>query len=184
MGYGPYKRVAKPGAYPEGMPAALEYDGDQYPALVGMIVAYFAAIERELPTIISRMTGLDSNDAITLCAEFRAFSVKLGILSSLLKLRDETSHDRIIYTHCKGLMKEANELRNKYAHAMYGRGTVMMMLPYPNDLKPIDKWEEIPLQKIRSDKKKMSIILGQLFAILHQKELPISLYDKLLPQDR
>lgn len=184
MSYGTYKHSAKPGSYPDGMPTALEYEGDEYPALVGMIVSYFAHIEREMPTIISRLTGLTSDDAITICAEFRAFSVKLDILSSLLKLRDATSHDRIIYTHCKVLMREANSLRNKYAHALYAKGGVMMMLPYPNDLKPIEKWEELPLVKVRSDKKRMAIILGQLFTILHQNELPKSLYDKLLPQDR
>jgi len=163
---------------------AFEVDGDQYPALVGMIITNFAHIERELPTIVERMTGLAWADAVTIFAEFRAFSVRLGVLSALLKLRDDQSHDKIIYSHCKGLLKEANDLRNRYAHAKYAKGQVMQMLPYPNDLLGPEKWTEIPLDAAKADKARVSTILWELFAILHQKKLPPGLYYKLLPQDR
>ena len=161
-----------------------EMDGDQYPALVGMIITNFAHIERELSTIVERMTGLAWADAVTIFAEFRAFSVRLGLLSALLKLRDEKSHDRIVYSHCKGLLKEANELRNRYAHAKYAKGKVMQMLPYPNDLLGPEKWVDIPPEAIKADKARVSTILWELFAILHEKKLPKRLYDQLLPQDR
>lgn len=163
---------------------AFEADGDQYPALVGMIISNFAHIERELPTIISRMTGMKQDDAVIVCAQFRAFSARLGILSSLLTLREASSHDRVVYSHCKGLMKEASELRNRYAHAKYAKGEEMMMLPYPNDLLGPEKWIPIPLEVIKADKERVSVILWELFAILHQKKLPKGLYGLLLENDR
>jgi hypothetical protein len=167
------------------MPVALEYDGDQYPALVGLIIACFAAIERELPIIIARITKMnDDRDALTICAVFRSFRTQIEILEALLKSRDEKSHDRIIYSHCKGLFKQALEIRNRYAHALYAKGHTMRMQPFHNDLKSPEYWVDMSLDDFRKDKKRMSVILGELFAILHEKELPAKLYDKLLPEDR
>lgn len=180
-----YKSSVKPGDYPDGMPNALEYDGDQYPAQVGIIISSFAAIERELPTIIARMTQMhDDRDAIVICAVFRSFSSRLEILEALLKLRDVKSHDRIIYGHCKALFKEANTIRNKYAHALYGKGRKMSMLPFHNALKGPEQWVDMDLNDFREDKRRIKIILGELFSILHQNDLPQGLYNKLLPQDR
>lgn len=183
MKLGQYKRSANPGSYPNGMPIALEYDGDEIPAQIGIIIGCFAAIERELPGIIARVTKMNAPDAVTICAELISFSSRLKILEALLKLRDENSHDRIIYGHCKNLLTEANAIRNKYAHASYGKGKVMQMLPFHNDLKGPEKWLDIA-PELKKDKRRMSIILGELFALLHEKELPSALYDKLLPQDK
>jgi len=185
MSGGVYKRSAKPGSYPDGMPIALDYDGDQFPALVGGIVACFAAIERELPGIIARVTKMkDPVDAIAICAAFRSFNSRLEILDALLKLRTTDSHDKIIYGHCKGLFKEANQIRNKYAHALYAKGVKMSMSPFHHDLKAPEKWIEMGIEDFQKDKRRISVILGELFAILHQKELPQTIYDRLLPQDR
>lgn len=60
----------------------------------------------------------------------------------LLKLRTTDSHDKIIYGHCKGLFKEANQIRNKYAHALYAKGVKMSMSPFHHDLKAPEKWIE------------------------------------------
>ena len=185
MSGGVYKRSAKPGSYPDGMPIALDYDGDQFPALVGGIVACFAAIERELPGIIARVTKMkDPVDAIAIFAAFRSFNSRLEILDALLKLRTTDSHDNIIYGHCKGLFKEANQIRNKYAHALYAKGVKMSMSPFHHDLKAPEKWIEMGIEDFQKDKRRISVILGELFAILHQKELPQTIYDRLLPQDR
>ena len=165
------------------MPIALEYDGDEIPAQIGIIIGCFAAIERELPGIIARVTRMDDLDAAAICAELISFSSRLEILGALLKLRDEKSHDRIIYSHCKGLFKDANNIRNKYAHALYAKGENMRMLKFHNGLKGPDEWIDIA-PELKKDKRRMSIILGELFAILHEKELPPALYDKLLPQDK
>jgi hypothetical protein len=166
------------------MPIALEYDGDQYPALVGVIVASFAAIERELPIVVAPITQMKQDrDALAICAVLRSFSSQVGVLEALLALRDKTSHDRIIYGYCKVLFKEASKIRNKYAHALYAKGKAMVMQPFHNDLKGQDEWIEMDIH-CRKDKHRMSVILGELFAILHQKELPPSLYDKLAPEDR
>lgn len=182
--HGPYKRSAKPGTYPNGMPIALEYDGDEIPAQIGVIIGCFAAIERELPGIIAHVTGMAyPADAVAICGKLRSFNSQLEILDALLKLRDEKSHDRIIYGHCKNLLKEANAIRNKYAHALYAKGKEMQMLPFHNDLKEQHEWiDMVPV--LKKDKRRISIILGELFAILHEKELPPALYDKLLPQDK
>lgn len=184
MGYGPYKRSGRPGAYPDGMPVALEYEGDEYPTLVGVILATFSAIERELPIIVARMTGVaDVRDAIALCAPIRAFGGRVDMLAALLRLREPTSHDAVIYSHCKGLFSQAQTIRNRYAHALFSRGSSGMNIsPFHNDNSA--KWEPLPLAAIKADKKRMAVILGELFAILHQKELPPKLYGKLLPQDR
>ena len=185
MSGGVYKRSAKPGSYPDGMPIALDYDGDQFPALVGGIVACFAAIERELPGIIARVTKMkDPVDAIAICAAFRSFNSRLEILDAHLKLSTTDSHDKIIYGHCKGLFKEANQIRNKYAHALYAKGVKMSMSPFHHDLKAPEKWIEMGIEDFQKDKRRISVILGELFAILHQKELPQTIYDRLLPQDR
>ena len=165
------------------MPVALEYDGDELPALVGMIIACFAAIERELPGVIARVTGMTQQDTVMICAEFRAFSARLGILEAVLKTRDDQSHDKIIFSHCKGLFNEANKIRNKYAHALFAKGHEMRMLPYHHDWKAPDQWVDMG-PEARADRKRIAVILGELFAILHQKDLPQGLYDKLLPQDR
>jgi hypothetical protein len=105
------------------------------------------------------------------------------ILEELLKLRDENSHDKIVYSHCKGLFKKADKIRNKYAHALYAKGATMLMLPFHHDLKGPDAWIEME-EKAKNDRKEIAVILGELFAILHQKQLPMWLYDKLQPQDR
>jgi hypothetical protein len=167
------------------MPIALEYDGDQYSALVGVIVACFAAIERELPLIIARLTKMNEDrDALTICAAVTSFRIQIEILEALLKSRDEGSHDRIVYSHCKGLFKQALRIRNRYAHALYAKGQKIRMQPFHNDLKGQEHWVDMDLEDFKKDKKRMSVILGELFAILHQKELPTKLYDKLRPQDR
>jgi hypothetical protein len=169
MRYGPYKRLTKTGTYPDGMPVAIEYDGDEYPALIGVIIACFAA---------------DDRDAIAICGTLRSFNAKLEILEALLKLREIDSHDKIIYGHCKGLLKQAVTIRNHYAHALYAKGQKMRMSPYHHDLKHPNEWIDLDLEDLKKDKKRVSIILGELFSILHQKELPKAIYDKLLPQDR
>ena len=183
MKHGPYKRSARPGSYPNGMPIALEYDGDAIPAQIGIIIGCFAAIERELPGIIARVTRMDDLDAAAICAKLISFRSRIEILEELLKLRDEKSHDRIIYSHCKGILNEANNIRNKYAHALYAKGASMTMLEYHNVPKGPDKWVNMEPQ-LKKDKRRMSVILGELFAILHEKELPPALYDKLLLQDK
>lgn len=126
----------------------------------------------------------DPVDAIAICAAFRSFNSRLEILDALLKLRTTDSHDKIIYGHCKGLFKEANQIRNKYAHALYAKGVKMSMSPFHHDLKAPEKWIEMGIEDFQKDKRRISVILGELFAILHQKELPQTIYDRLLPQDR
>src|ERR1700692_4039381 len=107
MSNGPYKRAAKPGSFPAGLPVAIEYDGDQYPALVGVIIALFTAIERELPDVIARITRMnDEGDAWAICSVLRSFNTQIEILDALLKRRDGKSHDKIIYSHCKELFSE------------------------------------------------------------------------------
>lgn len=186
MGYGPYKRVARPGSYPppDGMPIALEYDGNDHAALVGLIIATFAAMERELPVMISRVTGMSQQDAVLTCSVFRSFNSRLDILEKLLSSRNVTSHDRIVYGHCKGLLKEANGLRNKYAHSLFAKGHKMQLSPFHHDYKGPEAWEDAELPKLTRDRKRMAVILGELFAILYQKQLPPGIYDKLLPKDR
>jgi hypothetical protein len=177
-----YKRAQ--GTYSQhGMPVALEYEGDTAAAKVGMIIATFAAIERELPTVISRMTGMTQIDSVALCAVFRSFSSRVDILGALLKLRDETHHDKIVYGYCKGLFVDSHKIRNRYAHALYAKGERMRLSPFHNDLKSPDKWENLEPQ-LSKDDQRIKIILGELFAILHQQALPAGLYERLLPQDR
>ena len=183
MPYGPYRCRKKSSEYTSGMPVALEYDGDYLPALVGKIIAIFAALERHLPEIIARMTGMTHVDAVAICHTFRSFSGRMDILGALLKVREPDSHDKIVYSYCKGLFNEASKIRNKYAHATYAKGSEMMFSEYHHDNKPPDSWKPMT-EEINADKERISIILGEVFAILHQKEMPPSLYNKLPPLEK
>ncbi|PWE17276.1 hypothetical protein DDZ18_06195 [Marinicauda salina] len=70
--------------------------------------------------ILDRLGVMDEADALASLGVFRSFSNRIEMLDELRKRRDPQTIEHACLSYYKGLLTEANSIRNKYAHAKYG----------------------------------------------------------------
>ena len=73
--------------------SALEAN-EPFAAKIGAVIAIFAFIERDMPMIISRLTGMDPGQAFAVAGVFRAFSNRIDMFAELIKLMNDDQVER------------------------------------------------------------------------------------------
>lgn len=165
--------------------SAVPLEGDQeLAALVGCIISQFALTEMEVPRLLAKLTGMRKDDAHAVVGVFRAFSNRIDLLAEVIKRRAEGSHDRIIYGYFKGRLKEANTIRNRYAHATYagGKGKIKL-IPFSGDHNRAPEIIEISPKSVKADLLKIATINYEL-TMWAMDQVPEALWRQLPPESR
>ena len=159
---------------------AVPLEGDQeLAALVGCIISQFALTEMEVPGLLGKLTGMRGDDAHAIVGVFRAFSNRIDLLAEVIKRRAEGSPERIIYGYFKGRLKEANAIRNKYAHATYAGGKdQMVLIPYSGDHNRAPEFIEISPGSVKADLLKIATINYEL-TMWRTDQVPQALWKQL-----
>jgi len=154
----------------------------EFAAKLGAMIAVFALVERDMPWVVAKLTGMDVSDAFTIVSVFRAFSNRLDVLEELIKGRDPESLERQIATYFKGRFKEANRIRNKYVHASYvGDKDPIYIEPFSSDHNRPSSAEKITLEKLESELDLIRAVAVELYAYSRENRLPEALHKRLFP---
>ena len=163
---------------------ALELKGqEQYARHVGVIISLFAIVEGFVPRVLESLLGMDREDARSITGVFRAFSNRLDLIEQLIKGRDKGSVEREVFSYTKGLLAEANNIRNKFAHATYGyAGDHFKLETCSSNYNQARQIIDMTLDDFEKDILRLKRIISELQAILVRRELPPELHQRLRPQ--
>jgi len=95
---------------------------DEFPefaAQVGVLVSCFALVESYVHRLISKLTGAAVEDAFVFSGSFMNFRARVDLLDSLAKRRSRGDQSALASRHFVVLLREATEIRNRYAHGQY-----------------------------------------------------------------
>lgn len=147
---------------------------------IGAMIANFAMVEREMPLVLARLTGMSINHAFTALGVFRAFSNRIDLFSELTKRTDAEGPEIEIAQHFKGRFNLANKIRNKYAHASYaGHTDPIMLTPFSGDfVRPVPSIL-VTLEDMEAELDQIRVIACECRAFGHEKRLPEGLHARL-----
>jgi len=158
---------------------ALEW-GKDYAEAVGIIISLFAMVEGYPPLILEKVGILSKQDALSTLGVFRAFSNRLDLLKEVTKNRPEQSRERACLRYYKGLLTEANKIRNKYAHATYSYAkTHFVLMTYSGDHNRKEEKIAQNLEDFHADIDRLKRIICELHAFCYRNEVPASLQKEL-----
>jgi hypothetical protein len=92
----------------------------EFAAQIGILISCFVFLESYVHVLLSRLTGTDQADAFIFVGTFNTFRQRIDLLDLLAKRRDPHSEAVVIAKHFVSILREAAEIRNRYAHAEYG----------------------------------------------------------------
>ena len=151
-----------------------------FAAKIGAVIATFAFIERDMPMIISRLTGMDPGQAFAVAGVFRAFSNRIDMFAELIKLMNDDQVEKEIGSHFKGHLSRANVIRNKYAHASYmGEKDPMTIVPFSGDFNRPARAQKVSLADIEKDLDELRAISAEIFAFTRELRLTAKLHARL-----
>lgn len=158
---------------------ALEW-GKEYAETVGVIISLFAIVEDYPSALLVKITEMDSSDAMSILSTFRAFSNRLDLLKEVARNRPEGSVGRICLSYYRGIMSEANKIRNKYAHAKYSYAKTHFVLEtYASDTNRNAEQLEMTLKDFQADRDRLKRIICELHAFCYRDEIPLGLHKQL-----
>jgi hypothetical protein len=172
---------------------ALEW-GDDFAKAVGVIISLFAIIEGYPPFLLERISGVKRDDARAILGVFRAASNRLDLIKELVRLRPDNSPERILFTYYRGLLSEANTLRNKYAHAQYSLSYEPLSPQAPNRkmtfhlrtfFSDFNRKEETLvhfIEDFHKDRDRLKRIICELHALIYRAEISLALHKQLQKQ--
>lgn len=159
---------------------------------VGIIISLFAIVEGYPPFLLERLSGMNRDDSRAILGVFRAASNRLDLLKQLTRLRPDASPDRIVFSYYRGLLTEANNIRNKYAHAQYAisfqpltganRKTVFHLQTFFSDFNRKVERLILSLEDFHADRDRLKRIICELHALVYRNEIPLALHQQLPPQ--
>lgn len=172
---------------------ALEWDED-FAKVVGVIVSLFAIIEGYPPILLARFCGIKQGDAKAILGVFRAPSNRIDLIKQLERVRPDSSEERNILHYYRGLLSEANTIRNKYAHAQYAisyepvdphakdRKRVFHLKTFFSDFNRKQETLVQDLSDFHKDRDRLKRIICELHALVHRNEIPVALQQQLQKQ--
>lgn len=158
---------------------ALEH-GPDYAQAVGVIISLFAIVEDYTPFFLKTFCNIDASDARSIMGVFRAFSNRIELLKELSRNRPVGTRDRIISSYYRGLLTDANKIRNKYAHAKYSYAKTHFVLhTFAGDFNRNDEHIYQKIDDFNKDIKQLKRIICELHALFYRSEIPLSLHKQL-----
>lgn len=158
---------------------ALEH-GKEYAEAVGVIISLFALVEGYPPLVLEKLGVLSKADARSILGVFRAFSNRIDLLKEVGDNRPSGSIERICFGYYKGLFKEANAIRNKYAHATYSYDLKDMYLQvFSGDHNRKSMTLRQSIEDYRNDINRLKRIICELHAFCYRNEVPAGLQKSL-----
>ncbi|MFL0672474.1 MAG: hypothetical protein ACJLS3_13935 [Erythrobacter sp.] len=147
---------------------------------IGAMIANFALVEREMPFVLARLSGMSTDHAFTTLGVFRAFSNRIDLFSELTKVVKADTPEFEIARHFKGQFTLANKIRNKYAHASYaGRDDPILLTPFSGDfVRPVASIK-VTLEDMEAELDKIRIVACECWAFGREKRLPEGLHVRL-----
>jgi hypothetical protein len=144
---------------------------------VGLIFATFAMIETRLPQIFSWITGMSSEDAASSLNSVRSFGTRISIVEAAIINHSGTPKPQRVATWFCTKMREANTLRNRYAHSHYRfvSEIEVKVLPYGDEAKVVC----VTLEEMEADVANLRKLAGQLFELFRLGRVPLTLYEEL-----
>jgi hypothetical protein len=91
----------------------------EFAAQVGILISCFAMLESYVHLLISKLTGAPESDSFIFSGSFMNFRARIELLESLAKRRDANDPSVRIARHFVVLLREATDIRNRYAHGRY-----------------------------------------------------------------
>lgn len=155
----------------------------RFAAQVGVIISLFALVEGYVPMLLQKLTGLDARDAQSLASVPRSFTTRLELIEAVCKPRGAGSIDAIVATHFVQQFREANRIRNRYAHATYSttRQTIVLST-FSSDFNREPEHLTLRLDQFKADGDKLRRIICELHALTYRNEISAELHKRLLPR--
>jgi hypothetical protein len=172
---------------------ALEW-ADEFAKIVGVIVSLFAIIEGYPPILLARFCGIKQGDARAILGVFRAPSNRIDLIKQLARGQPPSSKERVILNYYRGLLSDANTIRNKYAHAQYSyskeplepsapnRKTVFHLRTFFSDFNRKEETLVQHLEEFERDRDRLKRIICELHALIYRNEIPRALHQELQKQ--
>lgn len=142
---------------PNGMVNALDHRPD-LGAPIASLIASFNSLEMYLPDIYSAIAAVPSEQAAKMFSVVRSFAIRRDMVVKALETSALRAEDRNIISGLLGELKQANALRNKYAHAVFSYGAntqSITMMPYFSDRNQKPREETVDLESVSKDRKKL-----------------------------
>lgn len=144
-------------------------------AQIGILIGCLAVLERQVPELFRHLAGTANNDASTIVGNFIGFSHRVGLIESLLESRNLEDNDQefeIARLFCVKL-REANAVRNKYAHSLYAQhGRKTLMITYGSDAKRKTVKNFVETDDIKTDVARIERLIRYLSGYLQRNEKP------------
>ncbi|HXT13800.1 MAG TPA: hypothetical protein VN873_19780 [Candidatus Angelobacter sp.] len=159
---------------------------DEFPefaAQVGILISCFAVIESYAHLLISKLTGAPAEDAFVFSGSFMNFRARIELLESLAKRRNPSDDAAKIARYFVGLLREATDIRNRYAHGRYSLtfeggqySSTAKKLMYIDtslfDAKKMPKKIVRDLPALEAEVKRIKLIICEIHAYLYRNEAP------------
>jgi hypothetical protein len=147
-----------------------------FAAEVGVIISVMALIESYLPELLVRLTGMPKAAAAITMGTFYNFSHRVDLLA-LIAASADTDVRRDILKLAKRI-RTANNVRVKYAHAMYSVGKdengkqTVHLVPFFGDARKPQQTIIMYDDDVAGDVETVKGIKRQIHAYLHRNERP------------
>ena len=91
----------------------------EFSAQVGVLLSCFALIERYLPQLVSKITGMSEDEALLFVGSFHNVSGRIDLIDTLLKKKQNLSPAEETVKSFIPRLREVSTIRNRYAHAQF-----------------------------------------------------------------
>lgn len=151
---------------------ALE-DIPDFAAQVGVLLSLFAILEGYVPQLIARLTGMSDKDSFVSANSFMSFSHRIDLLESYVGHRPDNTETKP-YRHFVETLREANMLRNRFAHGLYSTtsSSQVIIKSWTNDARRKTRTERYNLDRLSADVARIKFIICELHGFIYRNEHP------------
>jgi hypothetical protein len=145
-----------------------------FSAEIGVLISCFALVEGYMPHLMSRLTGIDKDDAFTILGRFQ-MGERIQLLGALASSRDGDNAARKALEILLPKLTAATAVRNKYVHAQYSItfNDAIIVESWLHDSKRKTKpktTEDIPV--IAAEVEKIQVLICDLHGYVYRDEMP------------
>ncbi|WP_431281836.1 hypothetical protein ACQW02_20900 [Humitalea sp. 24SJ18S-53] len=136
---------------------------------VAIFINHFGAIENSLPSLFSKITGIDGSTSEHLLGVSTSFSQRLGIVETASLAVEMTEGFNAFYDELFSEIKFLEGRRNSYCHSLYtntGHADQIRMICYKTDGRRATKEEIITALSVKKDCARAERVSLSLFYLL------------------